>query len=179
MYQGVLAVGKLPAAVPLKTVLAAGPRPRLFAALDGLNNSENVGTLVRNCAALGVQALLTGETCSSPYLRRAVRGSMGTIFELPVVECASLAATLGELRHHGVRSIAAHPHTDGRRVWEADFSRDCCVVFGSEGFGISTGVLEACDEAVAIPMRPGVDSLNVASAAAAILAEVQRQRMKE
>lgn len=177
MYQGVLAVGKLPAPVPLATALAAGPRPRLFAALDGLNNSENVGTLVRNCAALGVQALLTGETCSSPYLRRAVRGSMGTIFELPVVECAKLAATLVELRHHGVHSIAAHPHTDGRRVWEADFSGDCCVVFGSEGFGISTAVLEACDETAAIPMRPGVDSLNVASAAAAILAEVQRQRM--
>lgn len=176
MYQGVLAVGKLPASMPLARALADSPSPRLFVAMDAINNSENVGSLVRNCAALGTHALLTGETCSSPYLRRAVRGSMGTIFELPVVECASLAETLANLRQKGVHCIAAHPHTDRRMVWEADFTGDCCVVFGSEGFGISPQVLAACDEALAIPMRPGVDSLNVASAAAAFLSEAQRQR---
>ena len=176
MYQGVLGLGRIPAPVPLDAVLKSSPRPRLFAAVDGLTSAENLGIVVRNCAALGVQAFLVGETSSHPYIRRAVRNSMGTVFNLPVVEPPSLAAALAELRRAGVRCIAAHPHTDKRRLSEADFTGDCCVVFGSEGQGISEAVLSACSEGVSIPMRDGVDSLNVASATAAFLYEVRRQR---
>ena len=86
MFQGVLAIGKIPAMATLETVLADQRRPRLFAAVDGLTSAENIGLLVRNCAAFGTQALIVGETSSSPFLRRAVRNSMGTIFQLPVVE---------------------------------------------------------------------------------------------
>ena len=80
MYQGLLAVGTVPPQPRLQDVLAAAPRPRLLVALDGLSSAENVGAVVRNCAAFGVQALITGETSTSPFLRRAVRSSMGTIF---------------------------------------------------------------------------------------------------
>ena len=83
-----------------------------------------------------------------------------------------------ELRARGVRCVAAHPHTDKKLLSQADFSGDCCIVFGSEGDGISPAVLEACDEAVAIPMPPTVDSLNVGAAAAVFLYEVNRQRGK-
>jgi tRNA G18 (ribose-2'-O)-methylase SpoU len=83
---------------------------------------------------------------------------------------------LHDLRAHGVRCIAAHPHTDKKVLSQADFTRDCCVVFGSEGHGISQEVLAACDEAVAIPMSNEVDSLNVSAAAAVFLYEVNRQR---
>ncbi len=149
---------------------------------------------MRNCVAFGVQALIVGETSSSPYLRRAVRNSMGTIFQLPVIELAklgqrhqftvkphavklTLVECLKELRGRGVRCIAAHPRTENK-LSQADFSGDCCLVFGSEGDGISPAVLEACDEAVAIPMPPEVDSLNVGAAAAVFLYEVNRQRGK-
>ena len=185
MFQGVLAIGKIPAAVTLETILADGPRPRLLAAVDGLTSAENIGLLVRNCAAFGAQALIVGETSSSPFLRRAVRNSMGTIFQLPVLELKpetrsgpvmSLVETLRELRLRGVRSIAAHPHTEKKFLSQADFKGDCCVVFGSEGNGLSPAVLAACDEAVAIPMAEGVDSLNVGAAAAVFLYEAARQR---
>jgi tRNA G18 (ribose-2'-O)-methylase SpoU len=176
MFQGLLAVGKIPETVTLETILRAGPRPKLFAAVDGLTNAENTGLVVRNCAAFGVHALITGETSSSPFLRRAVRNSMGTIFQLPVVETNSLAATLGELRRHGVRCLAAHPHTEEKILAQTDFTGDCCIVLGSEGGGICPEVLAACDEAVAIPMANGVDSLNVAAAAAVFFYEAQRQR---
>src|SRR5207253_1107276 len=146
-------------------------RPFLFVAVDGLNNAENLGALVRNSAGFGVQALLVGETSSSPFLRRAVRSSMGTIFQLPVVELSNLAETLQELRRQHIRCIAAHPHTDRRTLSQADFTGDCCIVLGSEGTGVSAAVLAACDEAVAIPMSSGVDSLNVASASAVFLYE--------
>ncbi len=178
MYQGLLAVGRIPACLPLEEVFERSPRPRLFAAADGLSSAENLGALVRNCAAFNVQALIVGETCSSPFLRRAVRSSMGAIFQLPVIEAASLAETLRGLHLRGVHCVAAHPHAEGRTLSQASFAGDCCVVFGSEGYGISPAVLERCDEAVAIPMPPIVDSLNVGSAAAAFLYEANRQRGK-
>ncbi len=178
MFQGILAVGKIPPPVSLAEILTRQPKPLLLAAVDEVANAENLGSLVRNCVAFGVQALLVGETSSSPFLRRAVRNSMGTIFQLPVVETQSLAGTLRELRARGVRCIAAHPHVSGRTLAQADFTGDCCIIMGSEGKGISPGVLEVCDDAVAIPMPPTVDSLNVGAAAAIFLYEAGRQRGK-
>jgi tRNA G18 (ribose-2'-O)-methylase SpoU len=145
--------------------------------LDGLTNSENLGVLVRNCAAFGVQALLVGETSSSPYLRRAVRNSMGTVFKLPVVHCANLVDTLSVLRdREQFHILAAHPHAEQNILAETDFANSCCIVLGSEGEGISPTVLAACDAASMIPMQSGVDSLNVASASAVFLYEIFRQR---
>ena len=176
MYQGLLAVGKVPAKLSLSELLPAAASPRLLVAVDSLTNAENLGALVRNCVAFGAQAMLVGETSNSPYLRRAVRSSMWAIFELPVVELTCLAQTLRQLQGQGIRCVAAHPHTDRRTVAQADLARDCCLIFGSEGYGISAAVLAQCDEAVAILMRPGVDSLNVGSAGAVFLYEASRQR---
>ena len=176
LFQGVMAVGRIPTPVSLADALARSAPPRLFVAVDALTNSENLGVLVRNSVAFGTQALFVGETCASPFLRRAVRNSMGTIFQLPVVESANLAGTLRELRTRGVRCYAAHPRASGRSVTQADFTGDCCIVVGSEGHGLSPVVLEACDEAVAIPMAQNVDSLNISNAAAVFLYEACRQR---
>jgi tRNA G18 (ribose-2'-O)-methylase SpoU len=176
MYQGALGIGRVPEARTLAAVIKASPRPRLFVAADSIASAENLGGVVRNCVGFGVQALFAGETASSPYLRRAVRSSMGAIFKLPVVELDNLAEALNALRAAGVRSIAAHPHTDRRTLFALDLTLDTCIVFGSEGSGISPAVLQACDEAVAIPMASAVDSLNVGSAAAAFLFEAARQR---
>jgi tRNA G18 (ribose-2'-O)-methylase SpoU len=178
LYQGLLAIGRIPARMAWEDILAGCARPYLFAALDGINNSENLGVLVRNCGAFGVQALIVGETSCSPFLRRAVRNSMGVIFELPVTEVDHLVATLERLRQQGVCCVAAHPRRDQRTLAKTDLTRDVCLVFGSEGHGLSAAVLAACDEAVAIPMQPGVDSLNVATASAVFFYEVNRQRGK-
>jgi tRNA G18 (ribose-2'-O)-methylase SpoU len=178
MYQGVLAVGRVPPARSLEEVLARAKRPRLVVAVDGVSSADNLGGLVRNCVAFGASAIMTGETCCSPYMRRAVRGSMGTIFKLPVIESASLTDDLHRARSSGLRIIAAHPHTDRKILSEVDFTHDCVVVMGSEGLGLSRAVLDACDEAVAIPMENGVDSLNVGTAGAIFLYEAWRQRLK-
>jgi len=174
----VLAVGRVPEPVPLEAILARSPEPRLFLAADGLSNAENVGGLARNCAALGAQALLIGETSASAYLRRAVRASMGAVFKLPILETDNLARLLGELRRHGVRSVAAHPHAERQLLSKTDLTQDSCLVLGSEGYGIAPPVLAACDEAAFVPMQMGVDSLNVGSAAAVFLYEAARQRGK-
>lgn len=176
MYQGVLAVGRIPPLPTLEMVLQTSPQPRLFAAVDGISNADNLGVLVRNCMAFGIQALLVGETASSPFLRRAVRSSMGAIFRLPVVELDSLVQALNVLRARQVRCLAAHPRASGRTLAQADFTQDSCLILGSEGHGISPAVLEACDEEVAIPMAGGVDSLNVGTAGAVFFYEAARQR---
>src|SRR5271170_1341388 len=152
LFQGVLSIGRIPPPAPLADILQKSPKPQLFAAIDGLSNAENLGAVVRNCVAFGVQALIIGETSSSPFLRRAVRNSMGAILQLPVFEVGSsrcddfsgrpqgpaqravptLVQTLQALRAHGIRCIAAHPHADKKVLSQADFSGDCCLVFGSE-----------------------------------------------
>jgi tRNA G18 (ribose-2'-O)-methylase SpoU len=176
MFQGVLAVGKIPAPISLAEILRRGSKPRLLVAVEGLSNAENLGALVRNCAAFNVQGLIVGETSGSPFLRRAVRNSMGTIFQLPVFETPNLLQSLVELRAQGICCLAAQPRAQGKTLWQADFSGDCCVVFGSEGHGLTQPILRVCDQAVAIPMPPSVDSLNVASAAAVFLYEANRPR---
>ncbi len=176
MYQGLLAVARRPPAWTLAEALARTAAPRLWVAVEGLTSAENLGALVRNCAAFRVQALVVGETCSSPWLRRAVRASMGTIFHLPTIEPPELREALHVLREAGVRCVAAHPHTTARTLSRAELTGDVCLVFGSEGYGLSPQILAACDAAVAVPMPPGVDSLNVASAAAVFLYEANRQR---
>jgi tRNA G18 (ribose-2'-O)-methylase SpoU len=176
MYQGVMAVGRFPEPVSLGAILDEAPRPHLLLALEGLSSAENLGVIVRNAAAFGVHALIVGETCSTPYLRRAVRNSMGTIFKLPVSEPPRLVETLQELRARGIRVIAADGNAKERTLPQCNLTKDCCIVLGSEGYGLSSEALRACDETVAIPMANEVDSLNVGNAAAVFLYEANRQR---
>lgn len=178
LHQGIMGLGQVPPERPLAEVLASNPRPHLLVAIDGLTNSENVGIVVRNCAAFGAHALVVGETSSSPYLRRAVRNSMGAVFRLPVIHSASLVGSLSELRSKfGMRILAAHPG-GSRHLPNTDLQSDCCLVLGSEGEGISDAVLNHCDATLSVKMENGVDSLNVGSASAVFLFEVVRQRMR-
>ncbi|MEP6663448.1 MAG: RNA methyltransferase [Verrucomicrobiota bacterium] len=176
MFQGVLAVARIPELPTLETILKASVSPGLFVATDGVSNAENLGTLVRNCAAFSVQALLISQSSSSPFLRRAVRSSMGGIFQIPVLENLELAQTLAVLRENNFRCIAAHPHSAGKILPELNLRQNCCLVFGNEAQGISPEVLAACDDCAAVPMPPGVDSMNVSNAAAVFLYETWRQR---
>ena len=175
IYQGALAVGRAPANARLDEILSRDKAPLIVAA-EGISGAENMGSLVRNCVAFGVSGIITAESSCSPYLRRAVRSSMGTVFKLPVLETSSLVRTLQELKAGGVKLVAAHPHTQERRISEADFRGATCVVLGAEGNGISPEILAVCDEAVVIPMAAGVDSLNVGAAGAVFLYEAMRQR---
>lgn len=176
LHQGIMAVAKVPAEVPVENILSSKTESHFLVALDGLVNAENVGIVVRNCAAFGVDGVLAGETSSSPYLRRAVRNSMGTVFNLPVHHVSDLSATLRNLtERYGTRIIAAHPHEE-TTIHTCSFSGKICIVFGNEGEGISSRILDVCRERAAIPMNNGTDSINVASASAVFLYEAAKQR---
>lgn len=176
LHQGVMAVARVPLEQSLNDILKGSPSPHLVVALDGLAHVENVGVIVRNCGAFGVQAVIAGETTCSPYLRRAVRNSMGAVFRVPVIHADSLMETLAQMQSEwNMKLVVAHPHTN-TSLDSIDFRGDVCVVFGSEDAGISEAVLGLGPTAGAIPMANNIDSLNVANASAAFLYEIQRQR---
>ena len=137
-----------------------------------------MGVIVRNCVSLGVQGILVGESSCDPYLRRSVRNSMGNVFSIPIVYLTNIVNELGALRTSlGMSIIGAHPREGSRDIRGVDFSGNCCLVFGSEGEGISEAVLRTCDTVAMIPMMNDVDSINVGSASAVFLYEAHRQRM--
>jgi tRNA G18 (ribose-2'-O)-methylase SpoU len=176
LHQGALAVAKIPSLPDLTMLLKNSPRPLLLAAVEGIASAENLGAVVRSCAAFGAHFLIVGETCGSPFQRRAVSGSMGAIFEQPVARVENLVATLAALRARGARCLAAHPRPGAKKLAAVDLRGDCCLLFGAEGPGLTAVALAACDDTVEIPMPSHMNSLNVAAATAVFLYEATRQR---
>jgi tRNA G18 (ribose-2'-O)-methylase SpoU len=177
LHQGIMAVAKVPQARSLEELTGDLKVPYLLVALEGLVSAENVGVVVRNCAAFGADAIIVGETSSSPYLRRAVRNSMGTVFRLPVVHVEDLARSLGSLSHNGSTMIVAAAPGGNVALHSVDLKGNLCLVLGNEDAGISPGILGLCHARVSIPMAGGVDSLNVASASAVFLYEAAQARV--
>lgn len=176
MYQEVMAVAEIPECPSLESVLMTSPRPWFFVMADGLSNAENMGTLIRNCSGFGVTGLISGKSSCSPFLRRSVRCTMGTLFNLPIIESTSLVDDVKLLRERGVSIVGTFPHANQVNLSSARLEGDCCLVFGAEGAGMSPELTAYCDQSVTIPMHRGTDSLNVASASAVFLYEVNRQR---
>ncbi len=176
MHQGIMAVAHVPKEPNLDELLRSSSQPRFLVAMDGLVFAENVGVVVRNCAAFGVQGILVGPTSASPYLRRAVRNSMGTVFQVPVIHTHSFSDVLRELKAtHGFSVIIADAHAS-TNLYDQEFRKDVCVIFGNEDAGVSLDVESHATAIIRIPMKAGVDSLNVASASAIVLGEISRQR---
>lgn len=178
LHQGIMAIAKVPAELSLNETVERLKQPYFFVALDGLVNSENIGVIVRNSAAFSVDGIIVGETSSSPYLRRAVRNSMGAVFQIPVIHSDNLEETLTTLKQkYRIKIIASHPHEQSS-IHSSNLSGNICIILGNEGEGISNKILNVCDECITIPMMKDTDSLNVASASAVLLYEVRKQRGK-
>ena len=175
LHQGIMAVARVPTEPDLHELLRELPDPLFLVALDGIVSAENVGIIVRNAVAFGAQAILAGKNSSSPYLRRAVRNSMGTVFRVPVIHI-DLPNALASIQQRCVR-IAATPGGD-TDIQEIKGDRGVCVVLGNEGDGISDQTMKACDLRVAIRMQNNTDSINVASAAAVLFYEIATSRAR-
>ncbi|MBL6633317.1 MAG: RNA methyltransferase [Thermoleophilia bacterium] len=142
------------------------PAARRVLVLEGVMNPSNVGTIIRSATALGVDATLIGPGSADPFGRRALRTSMGAALVHP---WAITADPVTDLRHHGFAVLALTPDAGATPLHRALAERAndrVALALGSEGEGLSGTVLDAADERVTIPMAPGVDSLNVAAAAA-------------
>jgi tRNA G18 (ribose-2'-O)-methylase SpoU len=141
---------------------------RLVAVLEGVNDHENLGALFRNAAALGVDAVLLGPRCSDPLYRRSVRVSMGHVLRVPFAELPGpWPESLDVLRAAGMQVAALTPAADAVPLTVSGLRGErVAVLLGAEGPGLSAEALAAADVRVRIPMAAGVDSLNVATAAA-------------
>jgi tRNA G18 (ribose-2'-O)-methylase SpoU len=142
---------------------------RTVAVLEGVNDHENLGSIFRNAAGLGVDAVVFGSGCADPLYRRAVRVSMGHALLVPYARATDWPADLVRLRERGFRLLAMTPRRDARGLREAMADlRDerVAVLVGAEGPGLTAAALRISDMRVRIPMSRGTDSLNVATAAA-------------
>jgi TrmH family RNA methyltransferase len=144
-------------------------------ALDGLGDPGNLGTIVRTAEALGAAGLLLGPGTVDPYSPKVVRAAMGSLFRLPLVQVADLAAALAELRAAGLRAYAAEA-AGSQASWAADLAAPGVLVIGNEAHGVSPATLAACDGRVRVPMPGPAESLNAAMAAGLLLYEALRQR---
>lgn len=165
LNRGVLAVADRAAPVDA-TALARSAR--VLAVCEGVNDHENLGALFRNAAALGVDGVLLGPRCSDPLYRRSVRVSMGHVLRVPFAELpGTWPASLDVLRDAGLVVAALTPSPDALPLADAGLAgRRVALLLGAEGPGLTAPALAAADLGVRIPMAPGVDSLNVATAAA-------------
>ena len=143
---------------------------RRILALERVQDPGNVGTLIRSAAAFGFDAVLLDRGCASPFSPRTLRASMGAAARIPVVVTRDLPGELTALRQRGMTCLAtalrgAVPlDTVGR-----EFAGGLCVVIGSEGQGLSDAAIDACGQAVKIPMTDRAESLNAAVAGSVLL----------
>ncbi len=161
LNRGVLASADRAPAPVLDDLVA---RARRVAVLEAVNDHENLGALFRNAAALGVDAVLLAPGCADPLYRRSVRVSMGHVLRVPFVG-GSWPVLVAALRAAGFVLAALTPSGDGPPGALAGEDR-VALLLGAEGPGLTDEALALADHRVRIPMAPGVDSLNVATAAA-------------
>lgn len=132
--------------------------------LDGIVDAANVGALVRTAMTLGLRSVVCSANSASPWLRRAVRTSMGTCFHIPCAVVDDVAAWLADQRAEGCRIIGLETAADAVPILGAEPAD--IIVVGSEGHGLSPSVRRVCDQLVEIPMAMAGVSLNVVQAAA-------------
>lgn len=173
LNRGVLATADRPVTRDAETLLQAS---RSVAVLEGVGDHENLGSIFRNAAALGIDAVLLGPGCADPLYRRSVRVSMGHVLAVPFAEAeaGSVAAVIELVQRNGFTVAALTPRSDSIPLAAAALpGRKVAVLLGSEGPGLTEEALRAADLLVRIPMSGGVDSLNVATAGAIAFAALR------
>jgi len=172
-HQGVLLLLERPRFKELDLVAGEGPARVLVAC--GVQDPGNLGSLARIAEAAFCTGLLCAGAGADPYSPRSVRAAAGALLRLPLVEHPSPSGAALALKRHGLRLVGASPRArTGYR--EADLSGALALFVGGEGAGLPAEVLDLLDAEVRIPVREGVESLNVAAAAAVILFESAARR---
>lgn len=168
-HRGVLATADR---LPLPAVADVVAPARLLLVIVGVNDHENLGALFRNAAAFGVDGVLLDSTTPDPLYRRSIRVSMGHVLRMPWTRLdLDVVDAFAELRASGFTVLALTPGPDAEPIdaTTSGLATPTAVVVGAEGPGLNPAALAAADRRVRVPLAPGVDSLNVATAAAVAL----------
>lgn len=164
VHRGALASLHRRPAQPVEQVLAGA---RTVVVLEDVVDHTNIGAVLRSAAALGVDAVLLSPRCADPLYRRAVKVAMGAVFALPWTRLPGWSGAMDDLEARGFTTVALTLAPDSQPLDEAVGGVDrLALVLGSEGHGLSTQWQRTASRRAVIPMQAGVDSLNVAAAAA-------------
>jgi len=169
---GVVAIAKRPAA-GLQDAIAKSPA--LVLMLYDVQDPGNVGAVVRAAEGCGATGVVCSEHTADPFGWKALRGSMGSTFRLPVATRQALPAAIAAARTSGLRVFATTAR-GGTPLPECDLRVPAAILLGGEGGGLPADLVDAADATLTIPMQPPVESLNVAIAAALVVYEAARQR---
>lgn len=162
LNRGVLAAARRPPELLPEEILDTA---RTVAVLEGVNDHENLGSIFRNAAGLGADAVLFGDRCADPLYRRSVRVSMGHVLRVPFASLPTWPDGLHSLREQGFRIISLTPNPAAENLATAMTGDRVALLLGAEGPGLTEAAMRATDVRARIPMTPGTDSLNVATAA--------------
>ncbi len=157
----------------LEIAEARGEKPLLVIS-DGITDPYNLGALIRCAEGVGAHGLIIPKRRATGLTPLVSKASAGAIEHLAIAKVANIASTIELLKKKGLWIYAAE--AGGQNYFETDFTGGCAIVFGSEGNGVSKLVLEKSDFITSIPMYGKVNSFNVSTAAAVILAEASRQQ---
>ena len=175
-HQGVIAMAAEKEYVEVEDILALAEsrgEPPLIAIADGITDPYNLGALIRCAEGLGAHGLILPKRRAVGLTPLVSKASAGAIEHLPVAKVANLAQTVEKLQKLGVWVYAAE--AGGQSYDKTNLKGPCALIFGSEGDGVSALLKQKCDAIISIPMRGQVNSLNVSTAAAILLAEAARQ----
>ncbi len=178
-HQGIIAMAAEKEYVDVEDIFAiaeARGEPPLIAIADGITDPYNLGALIRCAEGLGAHGLILPKRRAVGLTPLVSKASAGAIEHLAVAKVTNLAQTVKELQKKGVWVYAAE--AGGQAYDKTDLRGPCALIFGSEGNGVSSLLKETCDAIISIPMRGQVNSLNVSTAAAILLAEAARQHAK-
>jgi tRNA G18 (ribose-2'-O)-methylase SpoU len=174
-HRGVLACGRRGAPATLQSVLTGldlagnSASDATMVVCPDVQDPTNLGSIIRSAAAFGCTAVILGPRCADPLSRRVLRVSMGAALHLPVVESPNLAAAIADLQATAFEVVATVLDPNAQPLSAARRTPRMALLFGSEGHGLSPEWLVRADRWVTIPMHLGIDSLNVAVAAAVVL----------
>lgn len=153
---------------PLPAVEQLCANAKRIAVLEDVMNPTNIGAIIRSAAALHMDALVLTSACSDPLYRRAIRVSMGNVFQIPWTYFPKGADWTNQLHQLGFKTVAMALKEDSLDIYDPRLQQEdkLAVVLGTEGDGLAAETIAHCDYTVRIPMSHGVDSLNVAAASA-------------
>ncbi len=157
--------------------IRSGPRPALILILDGIEDPQNFGSLIRTTEACGGQGILIPKDRAVGVTPAVIKASAGAAAHIPLVRVTNLANTLEDLKKEGFWIVGADPRGE-KSLYEMTFDTNVGLVIGSEGRGIRPLILKKCDFRISIPMKGKTSSLNAAVAGAILLFEILRQQMK-
>jgi 23S rRNA (guanosine2251-2'-O)-methyltransferase len=177
VHQGVAADVQALAAYTVDELVSGAPGAPLLVVLDGIEDPQNVGAIVRSADAAGVDGIIRQARHAAPLDGATAKVSAGAVQHVRIATVVNIARTLDELKALNVWTIGFADGTDDV-YFDVDFTQPTALVFGAEGTGMRRLVRETCDRVVSIPMAGSVSSLNVSVAAGVALFEAVRQRRR-